>query len=184
MNRIVESNPHDVYIMPALREWNIGALEEACGRTFAPGRLQKLDRAGLLGSASSKPKDASDSDEAANSGGGVVVSRAGGVDPAVMQALRALVSTDAEWEAAGEAVGNFVEENSAGQENERLARLAAKTALEMELASKPTTLEQDEELLKRMGQVKSMDTGVEEKLAVIFRMEKKKLLAETMRKLN
>ena len=35
--------------MPALREWDIDALESACGRNFAPGRLQKLDRAGLLG---------------------------------------------------------------------------------------------------------------------------------------
>merc|ERR1712070_168317 len=49
----VESdNAHDVYVMPPLREWDIGALEEACGRTFQPGRLQKLERAGLLGGTS------------------------------------------------------------------------------------------------------------------------------------
>jgi protein-tyrosine-phosphatase len=111
------------------------------------------------------------------------VTRVEGVDPAIIQALRALVSTDAEWEAAGEAVGNFVEVNSAGPENERLARLAAKTALELELAAKPTTIEEDEALLKRMDQVKSMDSSVADKLAVMFRIEKKKLLSETIRKL-
>ena len=177
------NNPHDVYIMPPLRDWNIAALEKACGREFAPGRLQKLERAGLLGS-SSKPADFPDNEEAANSGGGVVVTRAAGVDPAVMQALRALVSTDAEWEDAGEAIGNFVEENSGGRDNERLARLAAKTALELELAEKASTLEQDEESLKRMDQMKSIDAGIEDRLALLFRIEKKKLLSETIRKLG
>ena len=180
------NNPNDVYIMPPLRNWNIAALEEACGRTFAPGRLQKLDRAGLLGSDSAtKPMDASADEEAENVGGGVVVTRTTGVDPAIMQALRALVSTEEEWSAAGEAIGNFVEVNSGGPENERLARLAAKTAMEMELAEKPTALEQDEELLKRLNnQVKSMDSSIEEKLAVMFRIEKKKLLQETIQKLS
>lgn len=182
------NNPHDIYIMPPLRDWNIAELEKACGREFAPGRLQKLQRAGLLGSAASgsnsKEKDLPDNEEAANSGGGVVVTRTAGVDPAVMQALRALVSTDAEWEDAGEAIGNFVEENSGGRENERLARLAAKTALELELAGKGTSLEEDEATLKRMDLMKSMDAGIEDKLAILFRIEKKKLLAETIRTLD
>jgi hypothetical protein len=179
------NNPNDVYIMPSLRDWNIAALEKACGRTFAPGRLQKLDRAGLLGS-SDTTNNAADTadDEAENISGGVVITRATGVDPAIMQALRALVSTEAEWDAAGEAIGNFVEVNSGGPENESLARLAAKTAIEMEVSQKPTTLEQDEELVKRMGQSKSMDSSLEEKLAVLFRIEKKKLLSETIQKLS
>lgn len=176
-------NPNDVYIMPPLRDWDIAALEEACGRKLSPGRLQQLDRAGLLGGDSSSSVANAD-DEAENVRGGVVVTRANGVDPAIMQALRALVSTDAEWDAAGEAIGNFVEMNSAGPENERLARLAAKTALTLELSQKPTTLQEDEGLLMRMEQVKSMDSSVEEKLAVQFRIEKKKLLTEMIQKLN
>jgi hypothetical protein len=61
--------------------------------------------------------------------------------------------------------------------------LAAQTAIEMELASKPTTIQQDEELLRRMDTMKSLDAGVEEKLAVEFRIEKKKLLLATIDKL-
>ena len=180
------NNPHDVYIMPPLREWDIGALEKACGRQFVAGRLEKLDRAGLLGNVNSGD-GASDSDgasgsgeDAANAAGGVVLTRALGVDPAVLQALRALVSTDEEWEASGEAIGNFCEELSGGQENERCARLAAKTAIEMELASKPTSIKEDEELLQQMETMKSLDASREEKLAVLFRIEKKKLLLETL----
>ncbi|CAB9520197.1 expressed unknown protein [Seminavis robusta] len=181
---VESNNPHDVYILPPLRDWNIAKLEEACGITFAPGRLQKLERAGLLGTTREQMMSTStDDDQAANSAGGVVVTRAAGVDPAVMQALRALVSTDEEWDNAGGAIGNFVE--SVGPENECLARLAAKTALELELADKPTTLEQDEELLQKMNQAKSMmDASTEDRLAVLFRIEKKKLLQDTIRKLG
>jgi len=171
------NNPHDVYVMPPLKEWDIDALEKACGRTFAAGRLEKLSRAGLLGS-TIVLASGSDGDGAANPLGGVVVSRAGGVDPAVMQALRALVSSDEEWAAAGEAIGNFSEEMAGGVENERLARLAARTALELELASKSTSLEEDEELLKRMKSNKSMDSDAEDTIPVVFRIEKKKLLKE------
>ena len=53
--------------------------------------------------------------------GGVVVIRATGIDPAVMYALRALVSTQEKWTAAGEAIGNFSEEMS--PENERRATM-------------------------------------------------------------
>ena len=181
---VEQDNPRDVYIMPPLREWDIAALEEACGGSFAPGRLGKLDRAGLLGKSADSPLVEDQADDGEASGNprlGVVLTRAAGIDPAFIQALRALVSTDEEWEAAGEAVGNFAAE--VGVENERKARLAARTAVEMELASKPTTLEEDKELLKRMGSSKSgMET--EETLAVQFRIEKKKLLRKTINKLR
>jgi hypothetical protein len=32
-------NPHDVYVMPPLRQWDIDALETACGRTFGSDRI-------------------------------------------------------------------------------------------------------------------------------------------------
>jgi hypothetical protein len=32
-------NPHDIYVMPPLRQWDIDALETACGRTFGSDRL-------------------------------------------------------------------------------------------------------------------------------------------------
>jgi hypothetical protein len=176
-------NPHDVYIMPPLREWNIDALEKAVGRTFSPGRLQKLDRVGLLGK-TAKPDTTSGGDDMANPNGGVVVTRAAGIDPAVMIALRALVSSDNEWEDAGEAIGNFAAEGSGGPENERLARLAAKTALELEIASKSTTVQEDTELLKRIKSSKSMDSSAEDILPILFRMEKKKLLMEIIQTLQ
>ena len=90
-------------------------------------------------------------------------------------------NSSATWEAAGEAVGNFAAE--VGAENERKARLAVRTAVELELQAKPTTLEEDVELLKRMGASKAgMET--EERLAVQFRIEKKKILKETIEKLR
>lgn len=181
----VESdNPHDVYVMPPLREWDIAALEQACGgQKFAAGRLEKLDRAGLLGSSpkqgtTAATTKAEDSYGVANPRGGVVVTRAAGIDPAVMQALRALVSTDEEWMDAGEAIGNFSEKMS--PENERRANLAARKALELELASKPTTLEQDMELWKRRTKGRERD----DELALLFRIEKKKLLLEVMDNLS
>jgi len=179
-------NPHDVYILPPLRNWDIDALEQACGRKFAAGRLEKLDRAGLLGgdaATESSEKDGLE-EEAANLGGGVVLTRNGGVDPAVLQALRALVSSEEEWQNAGQAIGNFVEDNSGGIDNEQCALLVAQTAIEMELASKATTLVEDEDILNRMKSMRSLDAGVEEMLAVQFRIEKKKLLLETIEKLK
>ena len=193
---VEQDNPHDVYVMPPLREWNIGALEEACGGPFAPGRLGKLERAGLLGrsaeAAAAASAAGSDGENAVDDGdltssagnprGGVVLSRAGGgLDPAVLQALRALVSTEAEWQDAGEAVGNFAAAVSA--DNERKARLVARTAIELELAAKATTLEEDQELLKRMDSIGG-SVEPEEKLAVQFRIEKKKLLKECIDRLK
>lgn len=177
-------NPHDVYIMPPLREWDIAALEKKCGSAFAAGRLEKLERAGLLGKAIDSPLEMQEDDgleSAGNPRGGVVLTRAVGIDPAVIQALRALVSTDNEWEAAGEAVGNFAAEVSA--ENERSARLAAHTAVELELATKATTLEEDEEMLRRAVTSKS-GLEPEAKLALEFRIEKKKLLREILDRLQ
>lgn len=173
-------NAHDVYVMPPLREWDIAALEEACGRKFQSGRLQKLERAGLLGGSSlGKGKEDEDAFEegVANRGRGVVVTRAAGIDPAILTALRVLVSSEEEWESVGEAVGNLVTENSGGKENERLARVAAQKALELELLAKPTTLKEDEETWKNRD---SLGVGIEDILALQFRMEKKKVLKETM----
>lgn len=126
-----------------------------------------------------------DGEEAvANPEGGVVVTRATGVDPAALQALRGLLSTDEEWNDAGQAVGNFCE--PVNDVNESCARLAARMALQAELDNKATTLQQDEELLRRMeaGKSKSIDASSQEELAVMFRIEKKKLLMEVMQNLE
>ena len=176
---VEENNAHDVYILPPIREWDIGSLEEACGRRVGPGRLEKLDRAGLLGKASnldSTPTDA----EVANDIGGVVLTRASGIDPAVIQALRALISSDGEWDDAGEAIGNFAEQVS--PENERAARTAVRKAMEIELESKATTIEEDENLLN-VFQSKSADIDADEILSVQFRLEKKKLLQGAINKM-
>jgi len=188
---VEHDNPQDTYVMPPLRDWDIAALEEACGGiSFPPGRLQKLDRAGLLGTSESESNDAIAGSmvtgeeiaeegvtSAGNPRGGVVLSRAVGLDPAVFQALRALVSNDGEWEQAGFSIGNFAAEMN--PENERKARIAARTAIEMELASKPTTIEMDR--VKLSSKAESLEP--EERMAIMFRIEKKKLLKETIEKL-
>ena len=181
--RFVEpDNPFDIYVMPPIRDWNVAALEEACGGPFAAGRLGKLERAGLLGKAVESSTSGDDYDEASgNPRGGVVLTRSGGVDPAVIQALRALVSTKEEWELAGEAVGNFASVVNA--ENEARARLAARTALELELAAKETSLEEDQELLKRMEST-NYDVENEERLSLMFRIEKKKILKDSIKRLQ
>ena len=174
---VEKDNVHDVYVMPPLREWDISAMENACGRSFSSGRLQKLERAGLLGFSSNSNKNES----VANRAGGVVLTRAGGIDPAVLQALRALVSSDEEWQDAGEAVGNFASEKAGGDANEYAMKSAAKAALQMELNNKETTMEEDEKLLQTAKSVNlksSMSLSEQEVLAVQFRLEKKKLLKE------
>ena len=35
---VEEQNAHDIYILPPIREWDIGQLEEACGRKIGNGR--------------------------------------------------------------------------------------------------------------------------------------------------
>ena len=79
-----------------------------------------------------------------------------------------------EWDEAGEAIGNFATEVSAS--NERAARTAVRRAMEMELESKATTIAEDENLLKLFSEGKGVET--EEVLAVMFRLEKKKLLQD------
>jgi len=181
------NNPHDVYILPPLREWPLADMEAAAGRSVAAGRLQALERAGLLGYANTND-NGSDSDDkkqafdenAANADGGVVVTRAVGLDPAVWQALRALFCTDAEWQAAGQAVGSFAE-SSPSTATEKAVREAAKCALEWELARKATTLEQDVALQQRQANSKAVDASTAETLALAFRIEKKKLLQECLK---
>jgi hypothetical protein len=187
---VERDNPHDVYVLPPLREWDVAALEAACGRSLVAGRLAQLDRAGLLGGSGPAARgggadhDPEEGDGGVDADGGVVVTPADGVDPAVMQALRALVSTSQEWERAGGAIGNFASENSGGADNERCARRAALAALQLELQSKPTTLEEDVRLLRRLEAAPSLDiASPEEKLAIQFRIEKKKLLVEAIEKL-
>jgi len=174
---VERDNVHDVYVMPPLREWNIGALEAACGRKFLPGRLNKLERAGLLGSTTAGDVGEEDEFSAWNRSGAVVITRSGGIDPAILTALRVLVSTDEEWDESGQAVGNFVTQNSGGIDNEKTAYAVAKKALELELESKETSLAEDEALLE-----KGLDGS--EDLAVRFRLEKKKLLRDTIRDLE
>ncbi|KAL7543157.1 hypothetical protein ACHAXR_013256 [Thalassiosira sp. AJA248-18] len=172
---VEDDNAHDVYILPPIREWDIGSLEEACGRKVGPGRLEKLDRAGLLGRVTNLDSSPTNT-EAANDIGGVVLTRASGIDPAVIQALRALMSSDDEWEESGEAIGNFAVEVSS--ENERAARTAVRKAMEMELESKATTMEEDKNLLNLYQAKGGVDA--EEALSVKFRLEKKKLLQEAI----
>ena len=177
------NNPHDVYVMPPIREWDISALEMACGRTFQPGRLQQLDAAGLLGSATPVNSDDMDNDNDSDSYSkrdGVVLSRSIGLDPAILQALRVLVSSDEEWNAAKQSIGNFSIERSI--DNEQCARFVALTAIEMELSSKPTTIEEDVALWKQMDTMSRImvEASAEERLALQFRIEKKRLLQETI----
>ena len=201
-------NAHDVYILPPIREWDIFELERACGRKVGPGRLEKLDRAGLLGGGRADDDAADDDDspsssssssssprrrttttttgdsatEAANDIRGVVLTRAGGIDPAVVQAVRALISTEGEWEDAAEAIGNFA--SPVSPENERAANAAIRRAMEMELESKATTIEEDESLLTTTTTDDDDDDDGMMLLPVAFRLEKKKLLREAIRNMR
>ena len=88
-----------------------------------------------------------------------------------------ITKTDTEWKAAGESIGAFATENSGGTDNEKCARSIAKTAIEMELASKPTTLQDDITKLQRIGTIQKLESvSSEDILALKFRIEKKKLL--------
>ena len=192
-------NPNDVYVMPPLREWPLAEMEAAAGRTVAPGRLQALERAGLLGYTQVDDKNNNDDDDAAssssssvfdeqaaNADGGVVVTRSVGLDPAVWQALRALFCTDAEWQAAGQAVGSFAEASSSSSATETAVRAAAQCALTWELDRKATTVAEDEALWQRLqsaavAKKKAADTmSTAERLALQFRIEKKKVLQECL----
>ena len=168
---VEESNPHDVFIVPPIKNWNIGQLEEAVGdgEIGRGGRLEKVERAGLLGG-----------DEKERTQGGVVLGSARGMDLAVIQGLRCLLSNDSEWKASGESVGGFAEQVSEG--NERKVRMCLKCVLEGELAKFKTTLEEDEALLESLGggfdksKQSSKNTNSRKRMAAKFRMEKKRIL--------
>ena len=192
---IEKDNPNDVYVMPPIREWDVSKLEQACGRQFVSGRLATLDSVGLLGKMTGAEESDSNNnnnnnnnsnmDGFANPLGGVVLTAMQGIDPAFMQALRALVSTEKEWEAAGGMIGSFATENSGGTENEKCARLVAKTAIQLELTSKPTTLLEDMDKIKGIDLLERMDMGGrDEILALMFRIEKKKLLTKCIETLT
>ena len=160
------------------RKWQVRAFRRTFRKciNLIARRLEKLDRAGLLGKAAAN----TDNPDVANDIGGVVLTRAGGIDPAVTQALRALISSDREWQDSGESIGNFAEMVSA--ENEQAARTVARRAMELELESKPTTIEEDANLLKVLQDKDGVD--YEEVLAVKFRLEKKRLLQETISRMR
>ena len=149
-----------------------------------------MERAGLLGRADND-KDADDDETipddnkntAVSSGRGVVVSRVAGIDPAALQALRALLSTNAEWEdQAGQSIGALAAAGSGGPDLEDCVRKAARSVLQRELETKPTTLDQDRSLLRQLEdrRGRALDADPEERLALQFRIEKKKLLREVI----
>lgn len=181
--------PEDVYILPSLREWPLEAMEQAAGRAVAAGRLQALERAGLLGFAGADTANKDDAtqnlfdENAANADGGVVVTRTAGLDPAVWQALRALFCSDAEWQAAGQSVGSFAA-TAPSATTEAAVQAAARCALQWELERKETTLEQDTALWQRMNKSKAVDVSTAEILALQFRIEKKKILQECLRSIS
>jgi Rubisco LSMT substrate-binding len=175
----VESdNPHDVYLLPPISDWNLAVLEAKCGRTVPPGRLAQLATAIQYQlSSSSSSVDTTDDDDltmttASTPAGYVVLTRAKGLDPSALQLIRALFATEDEWNAAGKSIAKF--QNVVNRSNEACVQTVVKTMLTMELESKPTTIEQDEQLLLSTTQAREL------RLAIRFRMEKKKLLKEAL----
>jgi Rubisco LSMT substrate-binding len=197
------NNPHEVYLLPPIRAWDLVALEVAGGRMVPPGRLAALAPA-LQALQQQQQAVVDDEDEEGNgtvmtgdddddgSGGVdgvVVVTRGQGVDPSALQLLRALLATENEWIAAGRSVGPF--QKVVNSDNEKCVQKVVAAVLTRELQSKPTTLEQDEQLLlslllattttqKRMKMVEPSPASAEQRLAIRFRIEKKKLLLETI----
>jgi Rubisco LSMT substrate-binding len=200
---VESNNPHEVYLLPPIRAWDLAALEVAGGRTVPPGRLAALAPA-LQAQRQQQQAVVDDEDKEDNgtvmtgddddSGGGVgsvvVVTRGQGVDPSALQLLRALLATEDEWIAAGQSVGPF--QKVVNSDNENCVQKVVAAVLARELQSKPTTLEQDEQLLlsllaittttqKRMKMVEPPpEPATEQRLAICFRIEKKKLLRETI----
>lgn len=153
------NNPHDVYVLPPMGEWDLQVLLEGLvSSNIPPGRLAALDKVGLLSTE------------------GVVVTRRDGLDPSALRALRVLLASPSEWEAAGEAV-TAMTDAATSAETEACVRKAARALLEAELAAKPTTLAQDRLLLGRSN-------DVEERLAIAFRIEKKMVLTEAIQRLS
>jgi Rubisco LSMT substrate-binding len=179
------NNPHDVYVMPPLKDWDISAIEIATGRRIEHGRLSLLNKAGILGAPHGTQSDDGSGDFMTSQIRGVLLSGVTGVDPATMQALRVLLSTKEEWKANGENIGTFSTENSGGKENEQCARIAAKTAIKIELASKPTTIQEDVDALNQNENFKGMSVLSNEEInAFMFRIEKKKVLQKCINLLN
>lgn len=148
-------NPHDVYVLPPIREWDLAALEEVCGRSVPAGRLAEM-------AAALKQFDDS----------GVLLTRSSNsIDPSAMQTIRALFATKQEWSSAG-SVGPF--QDMVNADNETCARKVVAAILEKELSDKPTSLEEDAKIPR-----KNMDDS--ELLAIEFRVEKKRLLQEQLR---
>jgi len=177
-------NLYDIYVLPPLRQWDIDALEKASGRTFSSDRLKILDKLGLLGD---NPEAILDEERMAddindNTSNGVVITRSTGLDPAIMQALRILVATDEEWKLSNENVAQFSSKFS--DTNENCANIVAQTYMEIELASKDTTIQHDEQLLSSMEQEQKKIIDDHMLLVVKFRLEKKKLLKETIDSYN
>jgi Rubisco LSMT substrate-binding len=187
------NNPHEVYLLPPIRAWDLVALEVAGGRTVPPGRLAALapalqalqqqqqavvDDEDEEGNGTVMTGDDDDDDDDDDDGGGVdgvvVVARGQGVDPSALQLLRALLATEDEWIAAGRSVGPF--QKVVNGENEKCVQKVVAAVLTRELQSKPTTLEQDEQLLL----LSQPQEPAEQRLAIRFRIEKKKLLRETI----
>ena len=179
----VESNNiHDIYIMPPLREWDITMLESSCGRTFSLKRIEYLNSLGLLGpSTSTTTQDNDDDDNNSNIlKGGVVITIINGIDPAIKQVLRILISTDDEWESSGNDISKFSETYSI--DNEKCLNQVIYKAIEYELYDdKKTSFEDDEGILKRLekdSSASSLDDSddIELKLAFMFRLEKKEII--------
>jgi hypothetical protein len=178
------NNLHDVYVLPPIREWDLTALEKACGRKVPAGRLADLAPA-LEALERAAAADDTGKDDLVGGGGGVggiVVTRRAGIDPAALQLIRALFATETEWNAAGRSVGKF--QDVVSVDNEACSKTVVAAVLTMELERKATTLEQDERLMSSSS--KAGNTALSslqspaERLAVRFRIEKKKLLRETI----
>lgn len=178
------NNPHDVYVLPPILEWDLAALEKTCGRTVPAGRLADLAPA-LEAIERTAAADDTGKDDLVGGGGGVggiVVTRRAGIDPAALQLIRALFATEAEWDAAGRSVGKF--QDVVSVDNEACSKKVVAAVLTMELERKATTLEQDERLMS--SSFKGGNTALSslqspaERLAVRFRIEKKKLLREAI----
>jgi hypothetical protein len=179
------NNPHDVYVLPPIREWDLAALEKSCGRTVPAGRLADLALA-LEALERAAAADDTGKDDLVGGGGyvgGIVVTRRAGIDPSAVQLIRALFATEAEWDAAGRSVGKF--QDVVSVDNETCSKKVVAAVLAMELERKATTLEQDERLMSSSSS-KGGNTALSslqspaERLAVRFRIEKKKLLREAI----
>jgi hypothetical protein len=140
------NNPHEVYLLPPIRAWDLAALEVAGGRTVPPGRLAALAPALQAQQQQQQQAVVDDEDEEDNGtvmtgdddddiGGGVdgvvVVTRGQGVDPSALQLLRALLATENEWIAAGRSVGPF--QKVVNSDNEKCVQQVVASVLTREM---------------------------------------------------